>query len=120
MANLFDLREFHIPPAKVIDGLDRAIGDYQRLERRLYWKMFNPFFWIGWLFLKIIRIPFRILGAAGFDTEKIENSVGGRTIKAISGFVIFVSAILAGLAALQSLGWLDPTKEAVRSLFHLH
>jgi len=117
LANIFDLRQFHIPPSKLIDGLDRAIGDYEREEQRLYRRIFNPFFWIGWLFLKILRLPFQILGAAGFDSQKMENSIGGRTIKAISGFVIFVSTILAGIEALHSLGWFDSFKKLVHSGF---
>ncbi len=79
--------------------------------------MFNPFFWLNWLLLKIIRIPFRILGAAGFNSDKSENSVGGRTVKAVSGFVVFVSALLA---VLQVLGWLDPIRNFARTILHSH
>lgn len=71
LRELLDLRNaYHISPAKALDGLDRAIGEYERRKQRLYWQMFNPLFWLQLLLGKIIGIPFQILGAAGFDAAK--------------------------------------------------
>ncbi len=86
------------------------------MKTQLYWKMFNPFFWFNWLFIKMIRALFRILGAAGFDSAKIENSPGGRTVKAVSGFVVFVAALLT---ALQILGWLEPIRRFAYTVIRL-
>lgn len=111
LRELFDLRnDYHISPAKALDGLDRAIGEYERRRHRLYWEMFNPLFWLRLLLVKIIGIPFQILGAAGFDAAKIEKTTAGRVVKAIAGFVTFAAGLLA---VLQSLGWLDPVLQFV-------
>jgi Na+/melibiose symporter-like transporter len=75
--------------------------------------MFNPLFWLRLALIKIIRIPFWFLGAAGFDAERIQKTTVGRVLKAIGGFVAFVAALLA---VLQALGWLDPAKTFVHAI----
>ncbi len=118
LREFFDLRNtYHISPSKVLDGLDRAIGEYQRRKNRLYWQMFNPFFWLYSLLVKVIGIPFRILGAAGFDEVKIERSRAGKVVKAIVGFVVtFILFMAALLTILQILGWLDPTIKFIHAV----
>jgi hypothetical protein len=114
LRELFDLRnEWHISPAKALDGLDRAIGEYERRKQRLYWQMFNPLFWLQMLLVRIIGIPFQILGAAGFDAPKLEKSMAGRIVKAVEAFVFFAAALLT---ALQILGWLAPVDRFFRAL----
>ena len=114
LREFFDLRDdYHVSPAKVTDGLDRAIGEYARRKHRLYWQMFNPLFWLRLLLVKIIGIPFQILGAAGFDAAKIEKTTAGRVVKAIVGFVTFAAALLE---VLQLLGGLDPIIRFVHAM----
>ncbi len=111
---LFDLRNaYHISPEKVTDVLDRAIGKYEQRKRYLYGQMFNPLLWLRLLLVKIIEIPFWILGAAGFDAARIEKTTIGRMFKAVAGFVTFVAALLT---VLHLLGWLDPAIRFVHSL----
>jgi hypothetical protein len=43
---IFNLRDYRISNSRIIDCLDRTIGTYQRLKRRLYLQMFNPLFWL--------------------------------------------------------------------------
>lgn len=115
LMNTFELWRLRVSPQQLDDLLGRAIGDYERNARRLFWQMFNPFFWIGWLFTQALKIPFRILGAAGFNAKLLEASTGGRVWKAVSGFVIFAAALLEGLSR---LGWLAPLKHLIASLAH--
>jgi hypothetical protein len=50
-------------------------------------------YWIGVAFTSLLSIPFRILGAAGFNSRAIEHSIAGKLFKKIAGFVAFVTAI---------------------------
>jgi hypothetical protein len=113
LREVFNLREYHITPDRIFDSLDRAIGEYERRKRQLYRRMFSPFFWLKLALVKIIEIPFQILGAAGFDAAKMENSLAGKTVKAIVGFVAFAAALLT---ILQILGWLGPVTRFVHTI----
>ncbi len=117
LQELFDLRDYQISPQKVTDALDRAIGEYGRRKKRLYQQMFNPFFWIKFILLKIVEVPFQVLGAMGFDSARIEKTAGGKFIKVIvliaasvGGFVAFVAALMT---ILQFIGWLDPALKLI-------
>jgi hypothetical protein len=97
--NLFQLARFRIPFSKALDLLDRAIGRYERLEKQLYRQMFNPFFWVWIGFTGLLRVPFKILKAAGYNSEAIEQSRGGRFVKVVEG-VAFVAGVLQALSLL--------------------
>lgn len=100
ITNLFNLDRQRIPTSKAFDLLNRAIGDYERLEARLRRQSWNPFYWIRLAFVTLLSLPFRILGAAGFDARAMEQSLIGRLFKAIAGLVIFLAALLQVLSLL--------------------
>lgn len=100
ITNLFNLDRQRIPISKAFDFLDRAIGDYERLETTLRRQSWNPFYWIRLGFLTLLGLPFRMLGAAGFDARAMEQSLIGRLSKAIAGLVIFFAALLQTLSLL--------------------
>lgn len=100
ITNLFNLDRQRIPAAKAFDVLNRAIGDYERLETKLRRQSWNPFYWIRLAFLALLGLPFRIFGAAGFDSRAMERSLIGRLFKAVEGFVIFLAAVLEILSLL--------------------
>jgi hypothetical protein len=100
ITNLFNLDRQRIPASKAFDFLSRAIGDYERLETRLRRQSWNPLYWIRLAFLALLSLPFRILGAAGFDARAMEQSLIGRLFKAVEGFVIFLAALLQVLSLL--------------------
>lgn len=108
ISNIFQLWRFQIPAQQVFDCLDNAIGRYERHKRWLYRQMFNPMFWIKWLLIKLLSIPFGILNLAGFNAEKIEKSLVGKFVKAVVGFVAFVAPLLA---VLDYLGLLESLKK---------
>lgn len=100
VTNLFNLDRQQIPASKAFDLLDRAIGDYERLQTKLRRQSWNPFYWIRLAFSALLSLPFRILGAAGFDARAMERSLIGRLFKAVEGLVIFVAALLQALSLL--------------------
>lgn len=63
--NMFEVHNFRIPAARVIDSLDRAIGDYERLQNDLSRSRWNPFYWLWLAFAQLLGFPFRVLGVAG-------------------------------------------------------
>jgi hypothetical protein len=96
--NAFDLYSFQIPSQKVFDCTDVAVGAYERECQRLLRQSFNPFYWLGMLVVWVLRLPFKLLAAVGFDVTKAEQSVFGKIVKLIwgliLGFATFVPAIL--------------------------
>ncbi len=100
ITNLFNLDRQRIPASKAFDFLDRAIGDYERLQTKLRRQSWNPFYWIRLAFFALLSLPFRILGAAGFDARAMERSLVGRLFKAVVGLVVFLAALLQVLSLL--------------------
>jgi hypothetical protein len=98
--SMFELHSFRVPASKVIDSLDRAIGDYNRLENKLRRNLLNPLYWLHLGFVNLLGLPFRVLGAAGFDAKALEQSVAGKLSKAILGFVTLIAAVLEILSLL--------------------
>lgn len=114
--NIFNLPRLRLPLNELIDSLDRAIGIYRSWLAPLWREVFNPFYWMGWGLTLIAEIPFRILGAAGFDAPKIEGSFWGKLVKAV---IQMVTALGALLGVLEKLDLLDPVVSAVHTLFRI-
>jgi hypothetical protein len=94
VTNMFGLWQFQIPPSALLDNTERAIGRYESEFRRLRRKLFNPFYWAGLLIVAILRLPFKLLGAAGFNAAKAENSLLGKMFKVAVGTVLFFAAVV--------------------------
>jgi hypothetical protein len=92
--NLFGLWRFEISPAIVFDNTERAIGAYERECRKLRRKLFNPVYWLGLLIVGVLRLPFKLLGAAGFNAARVENSLFGKLTKVCVGTVLFFAAVI--------------------------
>lgn len=111
LENFFNLPRFQIPQQQLLDRLDRAIGVYRGWLRPLWWRLFNPFYWIGQLFARVAEAPFRILAAAGFDASRVEGSFWGKLTKAV---VQFLAATAALLTVLEKLDLLGPAITAIK------
>lgn len=95
--SLFEFDRLRIPRKVAFDYFDRAIGDYERLKKKLLRQSFNPLFWLWLGFSGLLSIPFRILDAAGFNARALERSLGGKVFK-------LLEAIASILAVLNYLG----------------
>jgi len=110
--SIWGLDNMQIPVSTVFDYLDRAIGIYEEQVKILRRQRWNPFYWLRLGFLWFIGLPFRLLGAAGFNAPAIEASLGGKIVKAFIGFAVsivaFASALLQALSLLGfKTGWRD-------------
>jgi hypothetical protein len=107
--DMFQFDRLRIPRRVVFDYLDRAIGDYERLLKKLVRLSFNPLYWLWMGFATVLSLPFRILGAAGFNARAMERSWAGKLFK-------LIEAIAALLAVLNYLGF-STTWQRITSLF---
>src|SRR5262249_49858530 len=94
VSNIFELWRFQVGPEKVFDCIDRAIGTYERESRRLFRSSFNPLYWLQIVFMWLLRSPFKLLGAAGFNAKQAEESIPGKLLKVAIGIVPFTAAAL--------------------------
>jgi len=112
--NIFNLHRFHIAPNNLLDFIDRAIGIYENNAGPAFRRTINPFFYVGLVFDLVARIPFVLIGRAGFNRQKAEESLVGRLIK---GVIYIITALASLLTVLQLLDYLEPTKEVVKNVF---
>jgi len=108
--NIFHVQHYDINPKEITDYLEKAIGVYEKSQRRSKIRIFNPFFYIGFLLDLIAEIPFFLVGKIGFNRTKAESSVIGRIIKGI-GYLIPVLA--AALTILDILGYTEIIKRLI-------
>ncbi len=114
IGGVFQFYQFRIEPQMAKDVLSRAVGVYETKATHLFRQCFNPFFWLGWAANKVLSVPFRILGQAGFDGNMLEHSLLGKLFKAIAGFAGFLLAVV-GIA--DKLGYLEGLKALLHRLF---
>ena len=105
--NMFSLNRFGITPDYPISLLERAIGVYQSDRVKSVVRTLNPFWWIGRGLGSFARVPFDLLNAAGFNANKAEKSLIGRSAKLI---LMLIPVIAGFLAILDYMAWLDDFK----------
>jgi len=97
IVNIFGLWEFQISPELVFDSVDRGIGAYERACEKLFRKIFNPFYWLGMLVVWVLRLPFKLLGAAGFDAARAEESLFGKAFKLFWGLAVGLATFIPAI-----------------------
>jgi hypothetical protein len=90
---LFDPSHGGIERQVVVDTLNRTVGACAAQLRVEFWRLFNPLYWLWSLLVFVLRIPFRLLEAAGFDIGKIEDNLWARLFKV--GEVVLIAYLLA-------------------------
>lgn len=107
ITNVFRLDELRIPVDMPDAFVQQAIGVYEGDTPASWRRTLNPFWWIGRLLIWVAHLPFFLLGAAGFNAEKAENSILGKLVSLVFTLTIFVGAVLE---ILDRLGFLDQLK----------
>jgi len=108
--NLFNLRRYQIHPQTLIDILDKAIGIYSADRVNSFLRTVNPLFWVYLLINYFVRLPFKLLGLAGFNQRKIEGSLLG---KIFAGVFTTLTYTFTLIQILEKLGMLDRVKEFI-------
>lgn len=101
--NLFYLDRFSIGPDQVSDVVLRAFGIYKSNHFLSFLRTFNPFWWAWRIFNWLARLPFLLLGTAGFNSTRAERSVLGRLFKLAFTLVTLIAACLSILSYLELL-----------------
>lgn len=79
--NIFNLADFQMSIQVTIDRVERAIGVYEADASAAKVRTFNPFWWTWRLLEEVSYLPFRIIGSAGFNGEKLAASTVGRIVR---------------------------------------
>ena len=101
--NLFFLDHYSLSPVQVTDVVLRAQGVYESNHFRSFLRTFNPLWWAWRIFNWLARLPFLLLGTAGFNSARAERSVLGRLFKLAFTLVTLIAAWLSILSYLELL-----------------
>ena len=105
--NLFDTGR--LTPRLVANTARTGIAFYAKTAAQSRWWLVNPLVWLWSTIEVVLGLPFRLLGAMGFNAGKAEDSPLGKLLK-------LVLLVLSILVALHQLGWLVPVRDAVLAL----
>lgn len=89
------LRDFshggQITKQQIHDAIHQTVGECEArisIEKR---RLINPLYWIKELIVAIIRIPFMLIEASGFDVSKVEDHLLGRIFKLFEiGIILYI------------------------------
>jgi len=84
-----------IPESAISDALNELLGECKKQISKEFWKLINPFYWILELLKFVLRIPFLVVSATGFNISKIEDHFLARIFKLI--YLILLLYVLARL-----------------------
>jgi len=75
----------------IYDSLNQTIGECEAMVSVEFRRLINPLYWIKELIVAIIRIPFMLIEASGFDVSKVEDHFIGRFFKLLEiGLILYV------------------------------
>jgi hypothetical protein len=95
---------------QIYDALTQTVGECETqlsIERR---RLLNPFYWVKEAFIAIIRIPFMLVEASGFDVGKVEDHFLAKAFKLVEIVAIVYILLHFGIGK-------DEIRQAVTSLF---
>ena len=102
--NIFNLEGDEIAPITVVDALERAVGAYEADYSAAVCRTFNPLWWARQLLESFAQLPFYLIGAAGFNANKVRASTLGHSIRFV---FLVIPAVPALLALLDFVGWIE-------------
>jgi hypothetical protein len=72
-----------IPGQAVVDTLNQALGVLEERCRREFLRLLNPVNWLWGVLTVVLRIPFKLVEATGFDAGKVEDHLLGKVFKLV-------------------------------------
>jgi len=94
----------------VYDALNQTIGECEAHVTDEFRHLINPLYWIKELLVFIIRIPFILVEASGFDISKVEDHLLAKVFKLIEIGAIIYILVRLGLTK-------DQLQQALLTLF---
>jgi hypothetical protein len=87
----------HIPNQRKLDTLNKLIGQLEGKIEFEFKKVVNPFFWLGFVLEKVLRIPFWLLSKTGFEISKIEDHFLGKLFKLVEIVALLYVSLRLGI-----------------------
>jgi len=85
-----------VTPQIVVDAINQTIGACEE-QIEIEWRhLKNPLYWIKAALIFVLRIPFMIIEATGFDVSKVEDHFLAKLFKLIEVIIIFYVLIRLG------------------------
>lgn len=106
--NVYVRKVLGVGPKQILDMLEQGIGEYERIARRAFLNLFNPFWWLKEILSFIVSLPFYLLGISGFDQQRIEQSTAAKVLKLIMAVLVLIATITTILVNFNILGWKLP------------
>jgi hypothetical protein len=97
MAAITDNSHGGIQPQLILDTMNMIVGACEARVEAEWRKLLNPLNWIKEILTFILRIPFMIIEATGFDVHTIENHLFGRLFKLIEILILIYIALRLGI-----------------------
>ncbi|MGH9932302.1 MAG: hypothetical protein ACREA9_24130 [Pyrinomonadaceae bacterium] len=95
-AILHDYSDRRIGNNEIWDGINETIGGCEERLQIEWSHLKNPLYWIRAAFTFVLRIPFMIVAATGFDVGKVEDHFLAKLFKLIEVIVIFYVLLRLG------------------------
>jgi hypothetical protein len=86
-----------ITPQMILDCLNETVGLCEEKVEAEWAHLKNPFYWLKALFTFILRIPFMLIEATGFDVGKVEDHFLAKLFKLIEVIVILLLLVKFGI-----------------------
>jgi hypothetical protein len=85
----------------IYDALNQLTGELEAKTAKEFRQLVNPIYWVRELLVLIVRIPFIIIEASGFDVHKIEDHLFGKLFKVLEIAALIYILIRIGLTPEQ-------------------
>jgi hypothetical protein len=87
----------------ICDALNQTIGACEERVVKEWRRLWNPLNWVIEAIAFVIRIPFLIFEAAGFDSSKVEDHFLSKVFKLVEIVAILAGMIFLGLKKAEVL-----------------
>jgi hypothetical protein len=85
----------------IYDALNQTIGECEARVAVEFRRLINPLYWIKEVLVLVIRIPFILIEASGFDVSKVEDHLLAKAFKLLEVVAIIYILIRLGLTKEQ-------------------
>ncbi len=106
-AILHDTSHGGLPRHVLIDAIDQLVGATEDKLKEERLNLINPVYWIKETIIAIIRIPFLLIEASGFDVSKVEENLFAKLFKILEILaLIWIGTHILGLTTEDLLKFL--------------
>jgi hypothetical protein len=97
-----------IEPSAIRDVMNMTIGTAEERLKSEFFHLINPFYWLLELLIFVLRIPFYLVSATGFDVSKIEDHLLAKLFKLAEMIVIVYVLLWLGLEKTDIAEYIKP------------